>query len=228
MLDRIRERIDPIVRLVPDAYFFVTRGYQSTRSAVAGAELPRWEDRQALVFWRGTATFNPNPTTLKEPSQIPRIALCLRLKRFSRADVGIRAWEIGFPEPAVVEHFIEANSISGTRVPMLEHANYKFQIDIDGVANAWGFFDKLLMGSCILKVQSAYEQWFYADLRAWEHYVPIKADLSDLETQVDWCFEHDADAKAIGQRGQEFALDHTYERGVAIGREAIAASFINL
>ena len=109
---------------------------------------------------------------------------------------------------------------------MLAHAGYKFLIDIDGYANAWSFLEKLLLGSCVLKVSSPKEQWFYSELEAWTHYVPVREDLSNLFERLDWCLTHDFEAREIGHRGQEFAMRQTYEAALDWSARAVTSAFI--
>ena len=44
------------------------------------------------------------------------------------------------------------------------------------------------------------EEWFYHDLKPWEHYVPIKKDFSDLKEKVEWLRQNDEEAKRIVNR----------------------------
>ena len=50
-----------------------------------------------------------------------------------------------------------------------------------------------LMGgrSVILKQDSPYYEHFYKDLKPYEHYIPVKRDLSDLEEKIIWAREND-------------------------------------
>ena len=202
----------PAIRLIPDAFFLESDGYEVLRRAVAEQQLPSWDMRQDIVFWRGSASTRGvrldggAVTTLAD---VPRVALCLTLREVPRTDAAIIApW--GFdtpPEQAIA--WLSAQLIFRSPVPPLEQAAYRFLIDIDGVANAWGFFEKLLLGSCILKIASPYEQWFYPDIEPWVHYVPVKQDLSDLTEKISWCRSNSGFARAIARSGQQFALGHT-------------------
>ena len=106
---------------------------------------------------------------------------------------------------------------------MREHARHRFQLDIDGVANAWATLERFLCGSCVLKVASPFEMWFYPSLRAWTHYVPVMADLSDLDERLDWCRSHPRDAEAIAKAGRRFALDLTYDAAIAHSVDALGS-----
>jgi hypothetical protein len=103
-------------------------------------------------------------------------------------------------------------------VPIEQMARYKLLVDIDGNANSWGLFAKLLLGSCVLKVESVWEEWFYEKLVPWRHYVPVTADLSDLREKIQWCLDNDQEAEAIGEAGAQLA------RGMTLETETTAAA----
>ena len=67
-------------------------------------------------------------------------------------------------------------------------------------------------------MMSDWHQWYYGGLRAWEHYVPIKNDLSDLDEQVAWCLQNEADAREIGANGMKYA------HGIVFGTEMLKAA----
>ena len=54
-------------------------------------------------------------------------------------------------------------------------------------------------GSLLLKTESKYYEHFYRDLKPFEHYVPVKEDLSDLMERITWARENDAEAKKIAE-----------------------------
>lgn len=215
----------PAVRLIPDTYFFESRGYERTRALVRAGQLPRWEECREAVFWRGSATHRDESLTgqpITELEQVPRVAMCLALLGDARADAAIMsAWgHVRSLEAARAQY--AAWGIFRPAVSMIDHAQYRFLIDIDGVANAWSFFDKLLMGRCVLKVGTPFEQWFYDSIAPWEHFVPVQPDLSDLEEKLDWCFDNDSEAQAIAERGQNFAMLHGFEEAMQLAVEAMA------
>jgi len=80
----------------------------------------------------------------------------------------------------------------------------------------------------VIKVASpfGYRQWYYADLRPWEHFIPVAVDLSDLLEKIDWCRRHPGECRAVASRGQALALAMTPERERRRTIEAIAAGRI--
>ena len=65
-----------------------------------------------------------------------------------------------------------------------EHMGGTEIVDVDGNVNSWGLLWKLLSGSCILRVHSGRQQWFYRHLKPWNTHVLIAADLHDLPEKL--------------------------------------------
>ena len=90
-------------------------------------------------------------------------------------------------------------------------ALHAWQIDIDGNVNSWGLLWKLLTGSCILRVESPRRQWYHQRLQPWVHLIPVRADLSDLGEQLDWCSNHLQECAVIAAAGQALAQQVVHE-----------------
>jgi hypothetical protein len=85
-----------------------------------------------------------------------------------------------------------------------ELANYRYHLDLGGVSGtAWGGLRwKLCTGLLVFKVQSWSNDWWYDTLVPWVHYIPIRADVSDLQERYQWTQDHPDRAEAIAQAGQ--------------------------
>ena len=129
----------PAVQLIPDAFFFDSGGYQVTRRAVVEGRWPEWRNREDVVFWRGSTTHHgvsPKGDVLEQVEQIPRVAMCLALRDQPKTDVAIRApWGFEFPLEYIQRRLVDAG-IYRPGIPILQHARYRYLIDIDGVASA--------------------------------------------------------------------------------------------
>lgn len=199
---------DPRVTLIPDLTFWHDRGYYEVREDVRKMAIP-WHDRTPVAFWRGSTT-GPFCVTYETFNMLPRVRLCqLSLahqgsEQILDARLSTIVQNID-QDASRVQQLAESLGMLAPRISQPEFARYRYQIDIDGNTNSWGLFAKLTMGSCILKVESPYRQWYYSDLRPWEHYIPIRADLADLEDKILWCRAHDNDARQIGEAGKRFA-----------------------
>lgn len=204
----------PAVTLIPDAFFLDSRGYADLRSAAQEERLPPWREREDRLFWRGSASTNgrtPQGDPVAQLADVPRVALCLKLRDRRDTDAAIFApWGFDFPANEAIE-WLRAERIFRPAIKPIEHAHYRYLIDIDGVANAWSFYEKLVLGACVLKVTSPYEQWFYRDVEPWTHFVPVAEDLADLDEKIAWCRDNPDAAETIARAGQAFALNFTYD-----------------
>jgi hypothetical protein len=99
---------------------------------------------------------------------------------------------------------------------MADQSNYKYIIHVDGNVNAYRLLTTMLTGSLVLRVTSQYKSWTDHMIKHMTHYVPVKADLSDLQGVIQWCKKHDTECKAIAKAGMEFArsiLNEAYIKG---------------
>ncbi|WP_353208976.1 glycosyl transferase family 90 [Sphingorhabdus sp.] len=194
--------------LIPDPYFVSSRGYENERNAYG--KVP-WVSRRDELYWRGADTGVWRYNTIHDA---PRVAVCL----LAQAHSGLIDARITRTEPTANEArnraYYEAEGLLGPEEDQAEILNYRYQIDIDGNTSTWsGFFLKLLTGSPVLKVTSelSWRQWYYDQLKPWEHYVPVRADLADLVEQLHWLRSNPSDAQRIGSAGRAFALSMDFD-----------------
>jgi len=197
--------------LIPDTDFLQSRGYASSRKHFRRHCIP-WGSRLPLVFWRGSTT---GARVDGSWESLPRLNLC----RIANQEAIKNKFDIGVSSAAQItrmeEKEIREAGYFKSFFPILSSNQYRYQIDIDGNTNAWAaLFQKLLSGSVVLKVDSphGFRQWYYDDLIPWEHFIPIKSDMTDLSEKVEWAFHHENEAKAIGTRGSDLAYRLSYER----------------
>ena len=88
---------------------------------------------------------------------------------------------------------------------MNEQSNYKYIIHIDGNVNAYRLLTTMTTGSLILRVTSQYTSWVDHLLQHKVHYIPVKADLSDLLDVVRWCKQNDDRCREIASNGMKMA-----------------------
>lgn len=74
---------------------------------------------------------------------------------------------------------LETNYHFTSRLDWNEGNQYKYMIDLDG--NGWSARFKRLMNTnaCILK-STIFPEWYSDRIQPWVHYVPLKADLTDM------------------------------------------------
>ncbi|MGU3493027.1 glycosyl transferase family 90 [Xanthobacteraceae bacterium A53D] len=207
----------PDAILIPDRAFMTPRVYAPYRAV---AHSVPWEQREDVVRWRGAPSgqgeiahswMDPTNPLLRQ-----RVRMCLALKDMPGVDVA-------FAGRADLAPY----GISRERIGPLEWAKVRYAMDVDGFSAAWmNFFSRLLLGCCVLKIASPYgfRQWFYDSLVPWIHYVPVKADLSDLADKIAWCREHPDTCRQIAADGQAFALSRTVESETQLVLGRIAAA----
>jgi hypothetical protein len=93
-------------------------------------------------------------------------------------------------------------------ISMAEQTKYKYLIDFRG--NGWSGRLPFLMFSNrpIFYVAREPVAFFENDLKPFVHYIPVKADLSDLEEKYIWAEENYEEAKQIAKNMTEYALTH--------------------
>ncbi len=217
--------------LVPDPDFVCSGGYLEDR-ALAATRAPPWAARAATVFWRGSTTGalrhpTPEEVAADDFTWLPRLELCRRARDSAYAahfDVGVTDI-VQIADPGLVAR-IGASGLMRPRVAREAFFVHKGILVIDGNTNAWcAMFCALLSGSCLFWVRSpgGWRQWYHERLVPWVHYVPVAADLSDLDDQVRWMLDNDAEAAAIAAAAQEFAATMTLHAELAAGAAKLRA-----
>lgn len=102
---------------------------------------------------------------------------------------------------------------AGSFLTPIEQSNYKYIINVDGNVSAFRLSLELSMGSCILLVKSNYKIWYSHMLIPYEHYVPVKNDLTDLFDIIRWCRDNDEKCKNIANNARKFYDTYLSEDG---------------
>lgn len=197
--------------LLPDQHFFRDRGYAETDRLAE--EAPDWNARGETIYWRGqnnsVGLFSLDPEHMDKPWVMQRLRFAMAARELDRVDARFVSGTTHKQEAQC-----EAAGLMGPRRPWQDWAGDKYALDIDGFSNAWcNFMQRLKLGCCVLKVDSqfGFRQWYYDALVPFEHFVPVKADMSDLAEKVEWVRSHDREAREIAAHGQAFARSMTFE-----------------
>lgn len=176
-----------------------------------------WSEKVETAVFRGSATGAGVTVDDNQRLHIALLSHCWSLDPAKRdlLDAGITSWNMRdkkqFGKPIAL---LNPRSFPFGRVapiPLNQQARFKYVVYIDGhcAANRYGALCS--MGSVILKVASRTEAcnlFFFPLLQPYVDHVPVAADLSDLETQIRWCREHDAECAAIAAAAK--TLHDTY------------------
>ena len=98
-------------------------------------------------------------------------------------------------------------SAIGQSMNMMEHAQYKYHIDLGGGGGTtWtGTIEKLALPGVLFHHVTPTKDWFHDHLEPWKHYIPVAQDLSDLREQFEWAERNPQRAQRIAEAGTEFA-----------------------
>ena len=206
----------PMDGVIPDPYCLGSRGFLLFRRSMAAKPPPVWSQRRSLAIWRGATTGSKAITAHRLPRN-PRYRLCaltnLWPDRLDARFTSVVQCRDSAAQQAVTTE-LQRQGLLAAMVEPLQMAQFRWILDIDGNVNSWGLLWKLLSGSCVLRVSSPRAQWFHHRLQAGRHFVPIRADLSDLEQQLDWCFSNPGACEVIAAAGQRLAFDVLEDLGM--------------
>jgi len=153
--------------------------YAVKESVVPFPAGPPFEQRKQIAFWRGSLT------------------------RDERKDL---FW-YSLAHPDLVDaKLLRFDNYTSPRVPYSALFNYQMLIDIEGLAWSSRYPLLLATGSTVLKIESPvqWREYWYDLIRPGEHYISVP-DIAHLAEAVQWVRDHQAEAKAIATRAQEFA-----------------------
>ena len=99
------------------------------------------------------------------------------------------------------------NASFADRLSASQLAAYRYQLDLGGAGGTtWtGTLEKLAMPGMLFHHETPAMDWFYDRLKPYQHYVPIRTDLSNLEQQHEWVVSNPEQAQSIAKQGTEFA-----------------------
>ena len=180
-----------------------------------------WDNKIPTAVFRGSSTgcgvtvktnqrlnlVNISRTTPNDKDGVPYL------------DAGITKWNLR-PRKIQGEKYLKYIDIDnlgfGLSSPLSpqQQSKYKYIINIDGHVTAFRLSLELGMGSVVLLVQSSWYIWYSSLLVPYKHYVPVKADLSDLITQIKWCKLNDNICFQITQNAKQFYKDFLQKDGI--------------
>jgi len=183
--------------LFPDSYALSTR--------INCYDSFPWERKEERLFWQGVG--NDGLYAKATWSTNPRGHLVLLGRQ--RPDL-IKAQFTGYLQYCDHVSFDEILRAVG---PLAQQQGpqaflkYKYLMDLEGASLNWtDTFIALSSNSVLFKQNSDFTQWYSDELKPLVHYIPVKHDLTDLQTQIAWAKENDEKAQEIAKAGQNLSL----------------------
>ncbi len=188
--------------LIPDP---LSEIFSRTRVKSFGLEKMKpknfWSQKIEKAFWRGGTT--GGQYVADNWYQMPRVQLSLLSQYYpDEIDAGFSVFCQVSPDAK--EEMLKTLPLHKW-VGHKTHLKYKYLVIADGNTCTYPrFYLGLFSGSVVFKDQTENYQWFYRALKPYEHYIPVKADFSDLPEKVKWAKEHDKEAKKIAKNATRF------------------------
>jgi hypothetical protein len=163
-----------------------------------------WETKIPICIFRGSAT--GCGITVENNMRLKAAKLSVENKDI--LDAGITDWNAR--PKKFMKRPIEIIDISSfdfkiaNKITNIEKSNYKYILNIDGNVSAFRLSSELSMMSVVFIVKSPYKLWYSHLLKEYEHFIPIKEDLSDLIEQIKWCIKNDKKCYQIAKNAHTF------------------------
>lgn len=177
----------------------------------------KWEDKIEKAFWRGRDSRRERLNLVKLSRQFPELINASLTNFFFFRDeekyYGPKEDHVSFFS------FFNVRLDPCARLPVIylsifSVGQYKYQLNIDGTVAAYRFPYLLAGDAVVFKQDSDYYEHFYSDLEPGVHYIPIKADLSDLVKRLEWAKLNDDEVRRIGSRGRLYAAENLLPKDV--------------
>ena len=97
---------------------------------------------------------------------------------------------------------------------LLDLKKYKYILDLPGHSYSTKIFWKLFMKRPIFYIANSQPSNWELKLQPWEHYIPVKKDLSDLIENYCWAEKNAEKCGSIMNNGYKFALENLTERKI--------------
>ena len=135
------------------------------------------------------------------------VSMC---RQVEGADVKMIPMYDGETRPVEVAEKYLGPGLSAERIAenqfLAKQQEYKYLLSLPGNDVPSSLRTDLLTGCVTLMPEPFWEcVWFYG-LRPYVHYVPLRADLADLEERLEWCRDNDAQCREIAAAARAFAL----------------------
>jgi len=179
-------------------------------------DVPAWHKRKSAAVFRGAAT---GRGVCQDVNM--RLRLCALSKRWAMGklhspallDARLTSWnarhkwsaegtlDIIDPSSAALPLTPRSGASSRNRLTMRQQEQWKYYVLVDGNMGASRLGELAQRCFVVLWVRTTLPQVSHtrAPLIAWEHFVPLATDLSDLEQMLLWCRHNDDHAQQIAE-----------------------------
>lgn len=181
--------------------------YQEEGNNISSKKYPKiekikWKNKINKAIFLGTTTGSGVTSNNNK-----RLKLFELSQKSDLLDVRITKWNLR-PRKIKGEKYIKTierkNYPTSDSMSLQEQSKYKYIIIVEGHVAAYRISYQLSSYSLILLIESEWTTWLSKYLKPYEHYIPIKDDLSDLITNINWCINNDKKCKKIAKNALKF------------------------
>lgn len=177
----------------------------------------QWHNKIAKVVFRGTTTGAGTTPETNKRLRMWELVQNLPKHEADLFNVGFVKWNI---RPRKNENSPYFDIIKRSNYPIVpfmstqEQSAYKYILNVEGHVAAFRLGYEMSFGSIILLVESEWKVWFSHMIHPWIHYVPVKADMSDLVEMVMWCEANQDRCQTIVKNALDFYHKYLGTRGI--------------
>jgi hypothetical protein len=165
-------------------------------------QVPWSKKKEKAVFRGGSTGSGVTPDTNQRLK-----ALEISQLHGNLLDVGITKWNLR-PRKLESNQFLQTivrkSYPVANKLDLQGQSSFKYILTLEGHVAAYRLSYELSSGSVILLAESQWKMWYSPYLKAFEHFVPVKEDLSDLITQIEWCKSNDSKCSQIAKNARLF------------------------
>ena len=110
--------------------------------------------------------------------------------------------------------FYESKGLLSENVELSDHTKYKYLIDIDGNSFSQRFIDFLRYTKSLIIKIFVFDDFNTIHTKPYEHYLPVKMDLSDLNEKIEWATNNQIKAKEIAKNAQIHVKENLQHKDV--------------
>lgn len=189
-----------------------------------------WDQKIPTVMFRGSST--GRGTTVENNIRLFFAKASLKEECDAKGnrilDCGITKWNL---RPRMLNHetplttiYLDELGISlANYMTPLEQSRFKYILHLPGHVCAYRLSLEMFYGSVIFIYPSEEKLWFFDWMKPWVHYIPLEPTFStdDLFQKLQWCKDHDDEAKMIGENARVFAMENLRRDGVLNHLESV-------
>ena len=193
----------PGMILIPD-WYAVNDFHPDKAEILKGNQKYDWNSKIPLLFFRGADSgVGGDRSNWRKFSRPKLVAYSLEYPELIDARFNTL---LTYEQNSSIRDQMVKEGMMGKSVPLREFSRYRYLADVDGhTANTPRVALLLHSNSVMMKQVTDNMLWFYGALKPNVHFIPVKQDLSDLVSQIEWAKNHENECREIIKNANQFA-----------------------